>query len=150
MGFVSRPLAKIEVGWDLKDMRVREKSRIREIFAKRRDCYPWGKVNGLPKLEDAHPGLGVGTGLAISSLMLKIQRFAGGDSVIFALSGRIETENLAQLEALITTDLKRAVLDLKEVNLVSREVVRFLAQCEDNGIKIQNCPAYIREWIARE
>jgi hypothetical protein len=82
--------------------------------------------------------------------MLKIQRFASGESVRFALSGRIETENLTQLEALITTDLKRAVLDLKEVNLVSREVVRFLAQCEDNGIKIQNCPAYIREWIARE
>jgi hypothetical protein len=93
---------------------------------------------------------GDGTGLAISSLMLKIQRFASGESAIFALSGRIETENLTQLEALITSDLKRAVLDLKEVNLVSREVVRFLARCEDNGIKIQNCPAYIREWIARE
>jgi hypothetical protein len=82
--------------------------------------------------------------------MLKIQRFASGESVTFALSGRIETENLTQLEALVTTDLKRAVLDLKEVNLVSREVVRFLAKCEDNGVKIQNCPAYIREWIARE
>jgi hypothetical protein len=66
------------------------------------------------------------------------------------LSGRIETENLTQLEALITTDLKRAVLDLEEVSLVNREVVRFLAQCEANGIKIQNCPAYIREWITRE
>lgn len=94
--------------------------------------------------------VGDGTGLAISSLMLKIQRFASGDSVIFALSGRIETENLTQLEALVTSDLKRAVLDLKEVNLVSREVVRFLARCEANGVKIQNCPAYIREWIARE
>ena len=82
--------------------------------------------------------------------MLKIQRFASGDSVIFALSGRIETENLTQLEPLIRTDLKAAVLDLKEVNLVSREAVRFLAQCEDAGIKIQNCPDYIREWIARE
>ena len=82
--------------------------------------------------------------------MLKIQRFASGESVIFALSGRIEIGNIAQLEALITTDLKRAVLDLKEVNLVSREVVRFLAQCEHDGIKIQNCPAYIREWMARE
>jgi len=70
--------------------------------------------------------------------------------VIIALSGRIETENLTQLEALITTDLSRPVLDLKEVNLVSREVVRFLAQCEGTGIKIQNCPAYIREWITRE
>lgn len=82
--------------------------------------------------------------------MLKIQRFAGGDSVIFALSGRIETENLAQLEALLTAESKPIVLDLKEVNLVSREVVRFLAQCEDNGTAIQNCPPYIREWIARE
>lgn len=82
--------------------------------------------------------------------MLKIQRFVSGESVIFALSGRIETENLTELEALITTDLKRAVLDLKEVNLVSREVVIFLARCEDNGVRIQNCPAYIREWIARE
>jgi hypothetical protein len=91
-----------------------------------------------------------GTGLAISSSMLKIQRFESGDSVIIALSGRIETENLTQLEALITTDLSPPVLDLKEVNLVSREVVKFLAQCEDTGIKIQNCPAYIREWIIRE
>jgi hypothetical protein len=91
-----------------------------------------------------------GTGLAASSLMLKIQRFASGESVIFALSGRIEAENLPQLEALIDTELQRAVLDLKEVNLVSREAVRFLARCEHDGINIQNCPAYIREWIARE
>lgn len=82
--------------------------------------------------------------------MLKIQRFASGEAVIFALSGRIETENLAELEALMTMNLKPTVLDLKEVNLVSREVVRFLAQCEDSGVKIQNCPPYIREWIARE
>ena len=82
--------------------------------------------------------------------MLRIQRFVSGEFVIFALSGRIETENLTQLEALITADLERAVLDLKEVNLVSREVVIFLARCEDKGIRIQNCPACIREWIASE
>jgi hypothetical protein len=82
--------------------------------------------------------------------MLKIQRFAGGESVIFVLSGRIETENVAQLESLITAESKPIVFDLREVNLVSREVVQFLVQCEDDGITIQNCPAYIREWIGRE
>ena len=82
--------------------------------------------------------------------MLKIQRVAGGESVVFVLSGRIETENVTQLESLITAEPEPIVFDLKEVNLVSREVVRFLVQCEDNGIKIRNCPAYIREWIARE
>jgi anti-anti-sigma regulatory factor len=82
--------------------------------------------------------------------MLKIQRVEDGASVLFVLSGRIEAENLPQLEALIRTEPNRIVLDLKEVNLVSREVVRFLAQCEGDGIGIQNCPPYVREWIARE
>jgi hypothetical protein len=41
-------------------------------------------------------------------------------------------------------------LDLKEVNLVSREVVTFLARCKEGGMGLNNCPAYIREWIARE
>jgi hypothetical protein len=82
--------------------------------------------------------------------MLKILRFAGGESVIFVLSGRIETENVVQLESLITAEPARIVFDLKEVNLVSREVVKFLGQCENDGITIRNFPAYIREWIARE
>jgi hypothetical protein len=82
--------------------------------------------------------------------MLKIERFAGVESVVFALIGRIEAENLPQLEALVAAETKRVVLDLKEVNLVSREVVRFLIQCEGYGTEIQNCPSYIREWIARD
>ena len=82
--------------------------------------------------------------------MLKIQRFASEQSVVFLLSGRIETENVAQLESLITYESKPIVFDMKEVNLVSREAVQFLVQCENVGITIQNCPVYIREWIARE
>ena len=82
--------------------------------------------------------------------MLKIERFASEESVVFLLSGRIETENVTQLESLIAVEPKPIVFDLKEVNLVSREVVKFLGQCENDGITIRNCPAYIREWIARE
>jgi hypothetical protein len=82
--------------------------------------------------------------------MLKIQRFASDTSIVFVLSGRIETENVTQLESLITAECNPIVFDMKEVNLVSREVVQFLGRCENDGITIQNCPPYIREWIARE
>lgn len=82
--------------------------------------------------------------------MLKIQRLVDGGGVVFALSGRIEAENLAQLDALFQAERQRITLDLKEVNLVSREVVTYLARCKEGGIGLNNCPAYIREWIARE
>jgi hypothetical protein len=38
---------------------------------------------------------------------------------------------------------------MKEVKLVDQEVVRFLLSCEAGGIRLRNCPAYIREWIRR-
>jgi hypothetical protein len=41
-------------------------------------------------------------------------------------------------------------IDLKGVLLVDREVAKFLAVSEANGIELRNCPAYIREWVARE
>jgi hypothetical protein len=40
------------------------------------------------------------------------------------------------------------VLDLLELTLVDSEVVRFLVQCETNGLRLVNCPAYIREWMS--
>ena len=44
----------------------------------------------------------------------------------------------------------RVLLDLKEVKLVDREAVRFLAYCEAKGTTLKNCAVYIREWIRRE
>jgi len=43
-----------------------------------------------------------------------------------------------------------AVLDLEHVTLVEVEGVRFLSDCEGQGIELLYCPLYIREWIARE
>lgn len=83
--------------------------------------------------------------------MFKIQRFVDGGSVIFALSGRIKAERLAELENLLKCEADHSlVLDLKEVKLVDRDVVSFLTSCEAKGVNIANCPAYIREWIERE
>ena len=83
--------------------------------------------------------------------MLKIQRKANGD-VVFTLSGRLEADNVSELSALLASERsgRAPVLDLKDVLLVDRDVVRFLRACEGNGITLRNCPPYIRAWIARE
>lgn len=80
--------------------------------------------------------------------MLKITRTANG-TVIFSLSGRMDAENIGQLEALLRKEASdgRTVFDLKDLTLVDQEVVRFLGHCEADGIQLRNCPAYIREWI---
>jgi hypothetical protein len=83
--------------------------------------------------------------------MLKIQRVANGE-VVFTVSGQVHEENIAELKHLLRLEAegRLIVLDLKDLTLVDREAVRFLEHCDSNGIKLKNCPAYIREWIARE
>jgi hypothetical protein len=83
--------------------------------------------------------------------MLKIQRKANG-RVLFTLSGRIEAEGIDELRRLFELEEVgvHIALDLKDVTLVDRDAVKFLARREADGIQIENCPAYIREWIERE
>jgi anti-anti-sigma regulatory factor len=82
--------------------------------------------------------------------MLKIQRSANG-RVLFTLSGRIEAEDDEQLRHLLALETagQQVVLDLKDVTLVNEGAVKFLAGCETHRVKLENCPAYIREWIER-
>jgi anti-anti-sigma regulatory factor len=83
--------------------------------------------------------------------MLKITRAANGE-VIFKLSGRMGAENLGELEKLISAeaDGRRIVLDLKDLTLVDQDAVSFLRRCEADSLQLENCPAYIREWITGE
>jgi anti-anti-sigma regulatory factor len=83
--------------------------------------------------------------------MLKIQRTTNGE-VVFTVSGRMDSENISELKGLFASEAKgRGIaLDLKDLTLVDRDVVRFLERCEADSIKLKNCPAYIREWITRE
>jgi anti-anti-sigma regulatory factor len=82
--------------------------------------------------------------------MLRIQRSANG-RVVFTLSGRIEAEDVKELRQLLALEKagQQVVLDLRDVTLVNQDAVEFLAGCEANSIKLENCPAYIREWIER-
>ncbi len=84
--------------------------------------------------------------------MFKIQKSTDGKSVVFSLSGRIKAAGLAELQKLLETEADDQIisLDLNEVKLVDRDAMSFLAVCEAKGVKLTNCPAYIREWIEGE
>jgi hypothetical protein len=84
--------------------------------------------------------------------MFRIQKSADGNFVVFTLSGRIEAAGLLKLQKLLEceADDHSVVLNLREVKLVNRDVVSFLATCETRGITLANCPAYIGEWIGKK
>ena len=71
---------------------------------------------------------------------------------MFILIGRIEKPAIAELRRLfvLQTDYRDIVLDLEDVSVIDREVMRFFVSCEADGVKLENCPPYIREWMERE
>lgn len=83
--------------------------------------------------------------------MLRIQRITG-ERIMFLLSGRIEAEDVTELERLLSLERadQQVALDLGDITLIDRNAVPFLASCEAGGIRLENCPAYIREWIETE
>ena len=66
------------------------------------------------------------------------------------LVGQLEAEYVPELIAQIQAGEGRIVLEMDELTLVDREAIRFFIDCEAQGIELRRCPAYIREWIARE
>lgn len=76
---------------------------------------------------------------------------ADDELVILRVIGQLEREQLNELQEVVASEggNEKVVLDLKEVRLVDQDAVTFLAECEANGTKLRNCPAYIREWIRR-
>jgi anti-anti-sigma regulatory factor len=83
--------------------------------------------------------------------MLRIHKKANGE-VLFTLSGRIDKEHIAELEALIAAEgqNRRITLDLKDMTLTGQDGLNFLTQCEAADIALVNCDPYVREWITRQ
>jgi len=81
--------------------------------------------------------------------MLKIVRSASADFVTFALSGRLDAEHIAEMQAALDRETLPIILDLREVRRVDRDAIPDLARWDTAGIRFENCPAYVREWIAR-
>ena len=85
-------------------------------------------------------------------MTFRIETAARGRLRVFILSGSIEAPAIAELRRLLElqTRARNVVIDLKDVTLVDREGMRFFMGCEADGIKLENCTPYIREWIERE
>ena len=84
--------------------------------------------------------------------MLRIERSADGEDIRFTISGRIDAAHVVELQRLIDDETAECsvVLDLRDVKLVDRDAVSFLVRCEAIGVRLDNCPGYIREWISHE
>jgi hypothetical protein len=87
-----------------------------------------------------------------NEMTLKIQRSVERRSVVFILTGRIQVDQVPDLEALLKSESsdRDIVLNLRQVKLVDRDAVQFLAGREAAGTELRNCSAYIREWITQE
>jgi hypothetical protein len=83
--------------------------------------------------------------------MLRIVRSLDAGATILTVSGRIGSAQLPELRRSVAEARSRdVVLDLVEVGLVDMAAVRFLGQCEAQGVRLSRCPAYVRAWMARE
>jgi anti-anti-sigma regulatory factor len=76
-------------------------------------------------------------------------RKIGNGQVLLTLSGRIEEGEIQELQQLLALEKsgQQLILNLRDVTLVNQDAVKFLAQCEARGIKLENCPLHIRTWI---
>jgi hypothetical protein len=90
-------------------------------------------------------------GLSVGALVLRIERSANGH-VVFVLSGRMQTEDIQQFQELLLVETpgQPLMFNLRDVILVNQDAVTFLAHCETNGVKLENCPLHIRNWIDQE
>jgi hypothetical protein len=66
------------------------------------------------------------------------------------LSGELRCAHLVDLRAEIEQFGQPATLDLDEVNVVDIDGIRFLNECQAQGIQVANCSPYIRDWMLQE
>jgi len=82
--------------------------------------------------------------------MLRIEKDSDPCAIRLSLSGRIQSESVECIRSALDGGCARKVLDLSEVTLVDLAAVRFLIDCEEEGIQLAGCPPYVRQWILRE
>jgi hypothetical protein len=81
----------------------------------------------------------------------RIDRFLTGQAgVVLRISGRIAAHDVDMLRDLLEQETGAVALDFTHLRLVDRDAVKVLAAAEANGVELRNCPAYVREWVARE
>src|SRR5712691_9771513 len=83
-------------------------------------------------------------------MTLRIVADVREDGTTIRLIGRMRAEHIAPVREEIAASRAPTALDLDEVTLTDIDAVRFLVAAERDGIVLQHCAPFIREWIARE
>jgi hypothetical protein len=98
--------------------------------------------------------LTVGFSIALKSgeearMTCRIERTVQPDVTAFVVSGIMNAVHACELETLLRHEGEgRVLVDLREVTLVDRDAIQFLARMEASGISLLNCPEYVRRSIA--
>jgi len=81
----------------------------------------------------------------------KVVRLIDRDRLVqIFISGHLQEVHINMINDLLTQETDPVALDLGEVTLVDRDAIKYLADCEADGTKLENCPPYVRKWIGQE
>jgi anti-anti-sigma regulatory factor len=83
---------------------------------------------------------------------IKTEVHPGEACVTLLLNGKFGEESLQALEQSIGEARLancRIYIDLSEVTLVDRRLVRYISDQANQGITVVNCPIYLRRWITQ-
>jgi hypothetical protein len=83
-------------------------------------------------------------------MTLKIECIFGEGKTRILLSGQLRSDQLDQLKSEIERCSLPLALDLREVDLVDIDGIRFLIERESAGVAVVGCSPYIKEWMTRE
>jgi hypothetical protein len=83
-------------------------------------------------------------------LTLKIVRIRHRGKTRIRLSGELRYVSLDDVRAELARVAPPVILDLEEVDLVDIHGVGWLNACHAQGVQVENCAPYIREWMLQE
>jgi hypothetical protein len=79
----------------------------------------------------------------------RIERTVQPGATVFLVSGTMDTAHALELEALLGHEGEgRFLVDLREITLVERQAIPLLARMEAAGLRLLNCPEYVRRSMA--
>ena len=83
-------------------------------------------------------------------MTLRIVADVREDGTTIRLIGRMRAEHVEHVRAEIAASRAPTALNLDELTLTDVDAVRFLAVAERQGVVLQHCAPFIREWMTKE
>ena len=83
-------------------------------------------------------------------MTLRIVADVREDGTTIRLIGHMRAEHLAHVRAELAANRRPTTLDLDELRLADLDAIRFLVAAERQGVVLQHCAPFVREWMTRE